>query len=96
LRTDDSRMASAVLTAEFDQVQWEKVSSSNLDYVAYVPGIGRLWVWFRRKPGTNPKYSVYAYDHVPQSAYDGLMNAASHGAYFSANIKNRYAVTAVA
>jgi hypothetical protein len=33
---------------------------------------------------------VYEYYHVPQSEYDGLMNASSHGRYFHAYIKNRY------
>ncbi|MBP3469722.1 MAG: KTSC domain-containing protein [Lachnospiraceae bacterium] len=30
---------------------------------------------------------LYAYYNVPNSVYSGLMNAASHGRYFHANIK---------
>lgn len=89
-------MPSAVLNNEFDQLEWIPVTSSNLDYVAYTPGIGRLWVWFKRKNGTNPKFSVYAYDHVPQTVFDAMMNASSHGSYFSRHIRNVYAVHEVA
>lgn len=31
--------------------------------------------------------SIYRYFHVPQSEYQGLMRAPSHGRYFDANIK---------
>lgn len=34
---------------------------------------------------------VYEYFNVPHSEYVGLMNASSHGKYFHAHIKNRYA-----
>jgi hypothetical protein len=40
--------------------------------------------------------SVYEYYHVPPSEYDGLMNASSHGQYFHARIKNRYAYRRIA
>lgn len=89
-------MPSAVLNNEFDQLEWIPVVSSNLDYVAYTPGIGRLWVWFKRNKGSSPKFSVYAYDHVPQTVFDGLMNANSHGSFFARNVRNVYAVHTVA
>ena len=34
---------------------------------------------------------VYQHFNVPPSEYAGLMNASSHGKYFHAHIKNRYA-----
>ena len=34
--------------------------------------------------------SVYQYFDVPEFEHLGLMQAASHGKYFHANIKNRY------
>jgi hypothetical protein len=90
------RNVNPVLVAEFNQMEWVPVTSSNLEYVAYVPGVGRLWVWFRRKAGSNARYHVYAYDHVPPAVYEGLMGAASHGVYFARNLKNTYAVTPIA
>lgn len=89
-------MASAVLTAEFNALDWVPVDSTNLEYVAYAAGVGRLWVWFRRKPGSSAKHSVYAYDHVPRAVYDALLAAPSKGTYFARAIKTVYAVTPVA
>jgi hypothetical protein len=40
--------------------------------------------------------SVYEYYHVPPSEYNGLMSASSHGEYFHAHIKNRYAYRRIA
>jgi len=34
--------------------------------------------------------SVYQYLNVPESEYEGLMNAASKGRYLNRNIKGRY------
>lgn len=93
-RVEPDRRVSAVLVAEFNALKWVPVTSSNLEYVSYAPGIGRLWVWFRRNG--NSRHSVYAYDHVPQATYDGLMAAGSKGSYFSRNIRNVYAVTPIA
>jgi hypothetical protein len=39
---------------------------------------------------------VYEYYNVPHSEYAGLMNASSHGKYFHAYIKNRYACQRIA
>lgn len=33
---------------------------------------------------------VYQYFDVPEDVYEELMNAPSHGVYFSANIRNDY------
>lgn len=55
------------------------VSSSNLASVGYQDGI--LEVAF--KSG-----SVYQYTGVPESVYDALMSAPSHGKFFAAFIRN--------
>ena len=38
---------------------------------------------------------VYQYYNVPQSEYDALMSASSHGSYFAHNIKNYYSYSRV-
>lgn len=62
------------------------VSSSNLDSVGYDPDTQTLEVSF--KSG-----GLYSYAGVPQSVYDGLMAADSHGGYFWANIRDQYPTT---
>lgn len=57
------------------------VSSSNLASVGYQDGI--LEVAF--KSG-----SVYQYTGVPESVYEALMSATSHGKFFAAFIRNNY------
>lgn len=57
------------------------VSSSNLASVGYQNGI--LEVAF--KSG-----SVYQYTGVPESVYEALMSAPSHGKFFAAFIRNNY------
>ena len=64
------------------------VSSSNIRSVGYDSDSSILEIEFNN--GT-----VYQYANVPQFEYDGLMSAASHGSYFSANIKSRYAYSRV-
>ncbi len=59
------------------------VQSSNLAGVDY-DGRGTLVIAFHSG-------GVYAYYHVPYSEYSGLMRAESHGKYFHARIKKRYA-----
>jgi len=36
-----------------------------------------------------PNGDVYRYFDVPESVYDGLMDAESHGTYFHRNIRGR-------
>lgn len=67
-------------------MNWIPVSSSNLDAVAYENGI--LYVQF--KSGW-----TYSYQNVPESVYQGLMAASSHGKYFAAYIKNSYPYTRI-
>lgn len=92
---EPDRKVSAVLTAEFNQLDWVPVRSSNLEYVAYTPGVGRFWVWFLRQPGSNARYTVYAFDWVPKAVFDSLMAAPSKGVYFARNIKNKYPTTPI-
>ncbi len=61
----------------------QPVSSSNLKSAGYDPGQQLLEIEF--KDG-----SVYQYDTVPLSIYEGLMAAASHGSYHHAHIRGLY------
>jgi hypothetical protein len=56
------------------------VESSNLASVGYDPSSMTLEIEFK-------KSGVYQYFEVPESVYEELMNANSHGEYFDANIK---------
>ena len=58
------------------------VNSSNLAAVGFWGGT--LTIAFHNG-------GVYEYYHVSYSEYAGLMNASSHGKYFHAHIKKRYA-----
>lgn len=61
------------------------VSSSNIASIGYVGDtVGTLYVAFRSG-------HLYSYANVPRTVYEGLMNAPSHGKYFHAFIKDRYA-----
>lgn len=62
----------------------QTVSSSNLVSVGYDESSSTLEVEF--KGG-----AVYQYFNVPLFEYERLMAAPSHGVYFSANIKDKYA-----
>jgi len=59
------------------------VSSSNIRSIGYDFNSMILEVEFNSG-------AVYQYNGVPQSEYNSLMNAGSKGAYFSANIRERY------
>lgn len=59
------------------------VVSSNIRSVGYDPTSSILEVEFNSG-------SVYQYLNVPESEYEGLMNAASKGRYLNRNIKGRY------
>ena len=56
------------------------VSSSNLTSVGYDTENMILEIEFHNG-------SIYQYINVPESKYDGLMKASSHGKYFDAYIK---------
>lgn len=61
----------------------QAVESSNLASIGYDAENEILEVEFKHG-------GVYQYFDVPENVYDELMNASSHGVYFSANIRNDY------
>ncbi len=66
----------------------EPVSSSNLASVGYNPDNETLEVEFRN--GT-----IYEYYNVPQFMHERLMQAASVGTFFNAELKNNYACSKI-
>lgn len=64
-------------------MQRQAVSSSNLASIGYDASSEILEVEFNSG-------RVYEYYDVPESEYDALMDASSHGRYFNANIRNDY------
>lgn len=64
-------------------MNWIPVVSSNLSAVAYEALTSTLYIRFKSS-------GTYAYFDVPLTVYNGLMNAASHGEYHAAFIKNNY------
>ncbi len=67
-------------------MQRTPVSSSNIVSIGYDDSSSTLEIEFT-------KGEVYQYAGVPQSVYDALMSASSHGIYFNANIKAVYPIT---
>jgi len=59
------------------------VDSSNLVDIGYDPSSMTLEVGF--KNGT-----LYQYFDVPETVYQQLMQAESHGTFFNANVRNSY------
>jgi len=59
------------------------VSSSNIASIGYDERNQILEIEFNRG-------DIYQYMDVPSSVHKALMNADSHGKYFSANIRNNY------
>jgi len=59
----------------------EKVKSSNLASIGYDETNNILEIEFNHS-------GIYQYSNVPNDVYEGLMNASSHGTYFSAKIRN--------
>lgn len=59
------------------------VSSSNIDYVGYDSSSRELYISFHHG-------GTYVYFGVPESVYNELMGAESHGKYHAANIKHSY------
>jgi len=88
-------MPSPVLLAEFAELVWVPVESSNLEKVAYQPGVGSLWVQFRRDLGSKSKHYVYRYQQVARSVYEALLAAPSKGVYHATQVKYQYPYIAV-
>ena len=61
----------------------QQVESSNLTSIGYDEGNEILEVEFKHG-------GIYQYFNVPLDVIEELMNADSHGKYFSANIRNDY------
>ena len=59
------------------------VNSSSLASVGYSPEVSTLEIEFHHG-------ASYQYFAVPQHIFDGLLAAASKGAYFNEHIKDRY------
>lgn len=70
-------------------MNYQSVSSDNLRAVAYDPATRTLGIRFKGN-------TEYHYSGVPESVYRGLMNAASHGSYHAAYIKDSYSYRRVA
>jgi len=64
------------------------IVSSNIRSVGYDPESSTLEVEFNTG-------SIYQYSNVPESEYEGLMNAASKGRYLNRNIKDSYQDTKI-
>jgi hypothetical protein len=61
----------------------ETVSSSNIASIGYDTQNATLEVEFKSR-------GVYQYFNVPVSAFEGLMSAQSHGAYFNKYVRDNY------
>ena len=61
----------------------KSVESSNLASIGYDAENEILEVEFKHG-------GIYQYFDVPENVYEQLLNADSHGVYFSANIRNDY------
>ncbi len=61
----------------------QTVSSSNIRSIGYDPGAHVLEIEFHGG-------AVYQYFEVPESIYQGLINAQSHGSFLHAHIRDKY------
>jgi hypothetical protein len=64
-------------------IEMKPISSSNLAAAGYDAETRVLDIQFQNG-------NTYSYDDVPSDVAEGLFTAASAGAYFFNNIKNRY------
>lgn len=70
------------------EIEMVSVSSSNLSAVGYDAEKKLLRVKFNAG-------ATYEYRGVPETVYDDLMSADSHGEYFAANVRNSFPYTKV-
>jgi len=61
----------------------QPVSSSNISSIGYDSESQTLEIEFRSG-------DIYQYFMVPESTYNALMSASSHGSFFHHHIKDRY------
>ena len=66
----------------------QPVSSSNLSSIGYDSESHTLEIEFHSG-------GVYQYFDVPQSVYDALMSAPSHGSFFHRNVRDKYRYTKI-
>jgi hypothetical protein len=66
----------------------QTVSSSNISSIGYDPESRTLEIEFHNG-------GVYQYFNVPESIYNALMSAPSHGSYFHHYIKGQYRWTEI-
>lgn len=66
----------------------QSVSSSNIRSIGYDSKFQTLEIEFHSG-------GIYQYFNVPESIYNALMAASSHGSYFHRHIKNRYRCTKI-
>ena len=76
-------MCLSILDVQKKTMDTHRVESSVIVALGYDDSSGILEVVFRTG-------RVYRYFQVPASAYDGLLNAESIGAYFNREIRPRY------
>jgi hypothetical protein len=65
------------------KMDWTPVDSSNLNRVRYDEDTMTLEIEFNDG-------NQYQYFDVPETVYQGLMSASSHGKYFHSQIKGSY------
>lgn len=70
-----------------DPIETEQFDSSNLVDGLYDIGEEELYISFEREDGTN---SVYVYQDVPESEWESLVAADSHGSYHYDEIRLEY------
>ncbi len=61
----------------------DSIKSSNLNSIGYDLSSRTLEIEFNNG-------AIYLYFSVPQTIYNNLMRASSHGRYFNRNIKGKY------
>lgn len=68
---------------------WVKVSSSNVDSIAYYDGRERKVLGVRFHGGTS-RITEYHFFDVPSSVYRALLASQSKGKYFWSTVRDRY------
>lgn len=66
----------------------QPVSSSNIRSIGYDSKSQTLEIEFHSS-------GIYQYFNVPESIYNALMSASSHGSYFHRHIKDQYQLTKI-
>lgn len=84
---DQSQKATSINARDISIPPMDRVESSQLSAIGYVPATQNLFIRFNSK--TEGKLgSLYRYDNVTQEQYDAFVAAESKGSWFGANIKH--------